>query len=160
MPKTRHLLREEITYSGARNKEINVLHKLKYYEQQNRFFSAVNDERDWMKAILAHHLGLDSPNACRIADRDEWLHGTFNLCVPVTIENWKRRPQSGQRLILRFPLPYHVGEAFRPGNADEKIRCEAGTYAWLQQNCPDVPIPRLYGFATATGETVWSYILT
>ncbi|OJJ83831.1 uncharacterized protein ASPGLDRAFT_66777 [Aspergillus glaucus CBS 516.65] len=152
MPKTQHLLREEITYPGARNKEINVLHKLRYYEQQNRFFSAVNDERDWMKAIVAHRLGLDSPNACRIADRDEWLNGTFNLCVLVTIENWKRRPQSGKLLILHFPLPYHVGEAFWPENADEKIRCEAGTYAWLQQNCLDVPIPRLYGFATATGK--------
>lgn len=46
MSKTRHLLREEIAYSDGRYKEINVLHKLKYYEQQNRSFSAVNDERE------------------------------------------------------------------------------------------------------------------
>jgi hypothetical protein len=51
-------------------------------------------------------------------------------------------------------LPYRVGEAFRPGNGDKKVRCEAGTYAWLQENCADVPIPRLYGFALSTGETV------
>jgi len=25
-----------------------------------------------MKAIVTHHLGLDSPNACRIADQDDW----------------------------------------------------------------------------------------
>lgn len=38
--------------------------------------------------------------------------------------------------------------------AMKKIRCEAGTYAWMQKNCPDIPIPRLYGFATSTGEAV------
>ncbi|KAH8729162.1 hypothetical protein BGZ61DRAFT_529415 [Ilyonectria robusta] len=39
-----------------------------------------------------------------------------------------------------------VGEASCPRNVDEKLRCEAATYIWLQQNCPDVPIPRLFGF--------------
>ncbi|KKK15094.1 hypothetical protein AOCH_005603 [Aspergillus ochraceoroseus] len=42
---------------------------------------------------------------------------------------------------------------FRPGNGDEKVLCEAGTYAWLQDNCPDVPIPHLYGFGLSTGES-------
>lgn len=58
---------------------------------------------------------------------------------------------------MRFPLPYRVGESFRTGNCDEKIRCEAGSYAWLQKNCPNVPIPKLYGFALSTGETVWIF---
>jgi hypothetical protein len=38
----------------------------------------------------------------------------------------------------------------------KKIRCEAGTYAWLQENCPDVLIPKLYGFSLSTAETVWA----
>ncbi|KMP06280.1 hypothetical protein CIHG_09202 [Coccidioides immitis H538.4] len=56
--------------------------------------------------------------------------------------------------MIRFPLPYRIGEDFGPGNADEKIRCEAGTYASLQGNCFDIPIPRLYGFALSDGETL------
>lgn len=55
--------------------------------------------------------------------------------------------------MLRFPLLYRVGDAFRPGKRDEKVRCEAGAYAWLEENCPDVPILKLYGFSTSTGET-------
>jgi hypothetical protein len=51
-------------------------------------------------------------------------------------------------------LPYRIGEDCCPGNGDEKVRCEAGTYAWLQENCPTVPIPRLYGFGLSTGQTV------
>jgi hypothetical protein len=35
---------------------------------------------------------------------------------------------------------------FRPGNVDEKLRTEAATYIWLQSNCPNIPVPRLFGF--------------
>ncbi|KAJ5579567.1 uncharacterized protein N7459_005552 [Penicillium hispanicum] len=150
---TRRLLREEITYSLAKEREVNILHQLGYFDQQSRFFSHLYGRREWMKAVIAHHLGLGSTDMCHIANMEDWFRGSFNVCIPVTIDNWKGRRQPGHRVILRFPLPYRVGEGFRPGNGDEKIKCEAGAYAWLQQNCPDVPIPRLYGFAMSTGET-------
>ncbi|RLL93487.1 hypothetical protein CFD26_100822 [Aspergillus turcosus] len=73
------------------------------------------------------------------------MHGSFNLIVPVTVEEFGR-------VIIRFPLPYRVGDSFHPGNSDEKVKCEAGTYAWLQQECPTIPIPRLYGFGLTTGQ--------
>lgn len=79
-----------------------------------------------------------------MADIKSWYHGGFNVCIPVTISAWEGKELPGQRVLIRFPLPYRVGEAFRPGNGDEKIRCEAGAYAYLQENCPEVPIPRLY----------------
>ncbi|KAE8351727.1 hypothetical protein BDV28DRAFT_136480 [Aspergillus coremiiformis] len=94
------------------------------------------------------HLGLNSPTACHVAPENNWLYGSFNVCVPVAIDDWDE-----ERVLIRFPLPYRVGEAARPGNGDEKIRSEAGTYTWLQENCPDVPIPHLYGFGLSTGET-------
>lgn len=56
--------------------------------------------------------------------------------------------------MIRFPLPYRIGENCSLGNADETIRHEVGTYAWLQENCPIVPIPRLYGFGLSTCQTV------
>ena len=45
-----------------------------------------------------------------------------------------------------IPLPYRVGETFWPDNADEELRCVAGTYVWLQQPASSISIPRLYGF--------------
>ncbi|KAH8593060.1 hypothetical protein B0O99DRAFT_715281 [Bisporella sp. PMI_857] len=33
-----------------------------------------------------------------------------------------------------------------PGTVDEKLSSEAGTYVWMQDRCPDVRIPQLYGF--------------
>lgn len=97
-------------------------------------------------------LGLSSSDKCHVSEVRYWLRGSFNICIPISIQNSRQQPR--KRVILRFPLPYRIGDDFRPGNGDEKIQCEAGTYAWLQQNCPDIPIPRLYGFALSTGETV------
>ena len=154
MDRTRRLLREEITFSLAKEREVSILHQLGYFDRQRRFFSYLDTRRDWMKAVVAQHLSLDSADVCYIVKIEDWFRGSFNICVPITIVNWKRRQQPGKRVILRFPLLYRVGDDFRPRNGDEKIQCEAGTYVWLQQNCPEIPIPRLYGFALSTGETV------
>ena len=155
MPVTRRLLRQDITYSSAKNKEINILHCLGYPGKETQFFNLLNSRRTWISAIVAHHLNLDSPDACHVADVGDWLHGSFKVCIPVTIVgSWKGKQQFGERVLLRLPLPYRVGEAFRPGNADEKVRCEACSYAWLKDNCSDIPIPHLYGFALSTNETV------
>jgi len=59
-----------------------------------------------------------------------------------------------QRVLIRFPLPYRVGDKVCPGNGDEKVRCEAATYAWMQKECPSIPIPQIYGFALSTGQCV------
>lgn len=150
MPKTRQLLRKEVTYSDIKDEEFNMLHKLGYHAAKTQFFEHLHSKRDWMKAVICHHLGLDSPNDCQVAPPDWWLHGSFNVCIPVMIGSWNNK-----KLLMRFPLPYRVGEAFRPGNCDEKIRCEAGAYSWLEKNCPEIPIPKLYGFALSTGEMVW-----
>lgn len=146
--------RGEITYSTAKAEEVNILHRLRYPAEEVKFFNHINNKRSWTKAVVAHHLNLRSPTLCQVADVKSWYHGSFNVCIPVTISPWEGKEQPGQRVLIRFPLPYRVGEAFRPGNGDEKIRCEAGAYAYLQENCPEVPIPQLYGFATSDGETV------
>ncbi|KZF22295.1 hypothetical protein L228DRAFT_211288 [Xylona heveae TC161] len=145
MPKTRRLLNKEITLSAALNDESNILQKLTYWEKRDRLYDHVLRHSESIQAITAHHLGLGNSSACIISRPQEWLHGSFNLCVPMTIEDWKKR------IMIRFPLSYRVGEEVCPGNGDEKIRCEAATYAWLEENCPTVPIPQLYGFGLSTG---------
>ncbi|KXG46373.1 uncharacterized protein PGRI_052290 [Penicillium griseofulvum] len=143
----RRLLRREVTYSDVKDEELNILPQLDYYAKQVQFFTHLRDKSDWMRAVVAHHLNLSSPDVCEVSAIEDWLHGSFNLCVPITIGS-----QQNKRVLLRFPLPYRVGEAYNPGNGDEKIRCEVGTYAWLQENCSEIPIPQLYGFALSSGE--------
>lgn len=145
----RRLLHRKITYAQAVSDESNILHKLAYWGLRHRFFADLSKKKDLIEGAVAHHLGL-LPKACHISDDCDWVHGTFNVCIPILIDDLR----GATRVLLRLPLPFRVGEQFRPGNADEKLRCEAGAYAWLQQNCPNVPIPKLYGFALSSGQTV------
>lgn len=152
MPRSLPLLHGNITLSAAKEKETNILHALGYWHQQSDFFSHLQQNRESIKSVVLHHLGLSSSGTCHVAEQNDWIHGSFNICIPITLSSRGRAPE--KRLVIRFPLPYRVGEEFRPGNADEKLRCEAATYAWLQENCPDIPIPHLHGFGLSTGEKV------
>lgn len=90
------------------------------------FFVFLYGHRSDIAELVSGHLGLDQPNQCRVADVKEWIHGSFNVCIPVYVENWKSC--SAKPVLIRFPLPYKVGESAYPGNADEKLRCEAATF--------------------------------
>lgn len=142
----------EITYSSAKHQEINILHEMTLWEEMQKFLSHVYRRREVIQSIAAFHLGVSTKENCHIAPRNDWIQGSFNLCIPIVVQHGNHRPD--QRVIIRLPLPYRVGETFHPGNADEKLRCEAGAYIWLQENCPDVPIAHLYGFGLSTGQSV------
>ncbi|RDW68765.1 uncharacterized protein DSM5745_08525 [Aspergillus mulundensis] len=94
-------------------------------------------------------MNLNKRQTCRVGEVKDWISGSFNVCIPVDIDG--QDGNASKRVLIRFPLPYKVGESQHPGNADEKLRCEAATFIWIQQNCPSVPIPRLWGFAFAQG---------
>ncbi|KAI2785775.1 hypothetical protein POX_h09534 [Penicillium oxalicum] len=53
------------------------------------------------------------------------------------------------RDLIRGIIAHHLYRR----NADEKVRCEAGTYAWIEENCADITIPKLYGLRLSTGQT-------
>lgn len=147
MTRSRSLLHKEITYEEANETETNILHQLGNPEERRKFYYLIYEHRDLIQRRVAHHLGLRSTSACRIEDPKTWIQGTFNFCVPVTVDNERR-------VLIRFPLPCRIGDKAYPGNSDEKLRCEAATYAWMQQKCPGVQVPTLYGFALSTGQSV------
>ncbi|PGG97357.1 hypothetical protein AJ79_09228 [Helicocarpus griseus UAMH5409] len=146
MVRTRHLRRgQEVTYSWAKTRENNLLIALDDYDQTRRYFNRFIEHSALIQQAVAHHLGI-SPKECELDEASNWMSGSYNLCIPVLVRGQKQ-------VLMRFPILHRVGESFRPGNADEKIQCEAGTYAWLKENCSSVPVPRLYGFALSTGQT-------
>lgn len=146
MAKTLPLLKGTITLDQALSDDDNLLAALGYPRQKREFWNYLSAHKAEIEAAVSFHLNVK----CRVADEGTWLSGSYDVCVPVHIS-----PPSTLRVVLvRIPLPYKLGEAFRPGNVDEKLRCEAASYIWLQQNCPDIPIPFLYGFGLPDGQTV------
>ena len=149
---TRNLLAGPITLSAAKSKSSNVLHALRFVQQKDAFYSRIESHRHLLPDVIAHHLNTESANIT-ISGQEYWRHGSFNLCVPVLVNN-SANPTLPQFVMIRFPLPYRVGEVTHPGNSDEKINSEAASYAWIQEHCPSVPIPHLYGFGLSTNERV------
>ncbi len=142
----------EITLDAAREEEQDMLLRLTYWNKRIEFLAYLLDHRAEIEAVVSYHLGLGETGSCCLAPLNDWVHGSFNICLPVYVENWKIRPE--KRLMIRFPLPYKVGEEDFSGNAEEKLHCEAATYIWIQENCPDVPIPQLWGFAFEDSQCV------
>lgn len=142
---TLRTLDDEITLDAALEEEHDMLRRLTYWEKRFDFLVYLLDRSAEIEAVVSYHLGLSGTGSCYLAPLDDWVHGSFNICLPVYIRN--RSKCREKRVIIRFPLPYKVGEETFPGNADEKLRSEAATYIWIQKNCPDIPIPQLLGFA-------------
>ena len=147
------LLRGSITLADALQKDDNILLELSYPEKRLNFYLDLYQRRSVIEALVAHHLRLPL-QACKTAEVKEWIHGSFNVCIPVDIILVGRHHSLAKKVIIRIPLPYKLGESCHPGNAEEKLRCEVATYAWIQQNCPTVPIPRLLGFGFPGGHSV------
>jgi hypothetical protein len=81
-----------------------------------------------------------------IAKDRRYSNATREEDMPVPVDNWNKHP--GRRVLVRFPLPYKIEESTCRGNADKKLRCEAATFIWIGDHCPDVPIPYLWGFGS------------
>jgi hypothetical protein len=137
--------RESITYDEARDDDShNMLVELTYPDKEAKFFDFIHSRSSLIESRVSHHLHVSRSRCHMDKDHNQWMKGSFNLCVPVKIDGFGR-------VIVRLPFLYRVGGK---ENGDEKVRCEAGTYAWMQQNSPMVPIPRLHGFALASGHCV------
>ena len=146
------LLQGRTTLTNALEEEENMLFRLAYPSQRFEFFFWILQHRKDFEAIVSSHLSLAANEICRVGKVEEWKHGSFNVCIPMYIDNWSRSPKS--RVLLRIPLPYKVGESAYPGNANEKLRTEAATFVWIEDNCPDVPTPHLWGFGFPGGQSV------
>ncbi|GAM85142.1 hypothetical protein ANO11243_031460 [Dothideomycetidae sp. 11243] len=133
-----------ITYDSAKDRETNILQEIRFAGEKQRFFDYLEHSQGLISATVARHLRV-STHACKIDERKYWIYGSFNVCINVWIDR-------GPDVLIRFPLPFQIKEDICPGNADEKVRCEVAMYVWLQENCPDVPIPFLYGFGVSKAQ--------
>lgn len=133
-----------MTLTQALADDDNILARLPLPEQKAAFWKSIAARKSDIEAAIRHQLGVEW---CHMCVMDAWNSGSFNVAIPVLL-------RSQGAVFLRIPLPYRVGEDYVPGNAEEKLRTEIATYAWLEANCPDIPIPTLHAFGLPGGATV------
>jgi len=113
----------EITLDEALQEERNMLHRLTYWQKKFDFLLYLYEQKEEIESVVSSHLCLKRTLECRLTDPVDWIHGNFNLCLPVLIKSSGIEPL--RRVIIRFPLPFKLGELEFPGNSDENLRCEA-----------------------------------
>lgn len=59
-----------------------------------------------------------------------------------------------QKVIFRCPMPHKLAEARYPGSIHEKLSSEVGAYIWVEENCPEIHSPHLFGFGMLDGRHV------
>ncbi|KAK2756955.1 hypothetical protein FQN54_004923 [Arachnomyces sp. PD_36] len=148
--------RRPITLSTAEEEEEDMRAELQYNRKTADFVDEFIVNKDEIKALVATHFGLPRPDLVRVSNFFDgpkilWIYGSFNLCIPVYIYGREGLPPS--KIAFRVPLPHKIGEEAFPGNAEEKLRSEAATYAWISENCPTIPIPKLRGFGLPGGRS-------
>ena len=136
--------RPPITYQSALDTDSNIIHEVEHARAAKAQYQQLWGERCVIGALVKHHLGLDDRDTCIVADSHQWIRGSFNICIPIEVKS--QSPGSCRKVMLRCAMPYKLAEAANPGSVDEKTSCEVGTYAWIQERCPDIRIPHLYGF--------------
>jgi hypothetical protein len=122
----------------------NVLVPMRYPALQEEFWRSIEADKANIEEMIRLQLGVRS---CRLSVREVWRSGSFNVAIPIRLPKMRT-------IFLRLPLPYRIGEDKCPGNAEEKLRTEIAAYLWLQEHCPDVPIPVLHAFGLPDGSTV------
>lgn len=131
----------DVSFESARYMEEDVSKRIRQHYQTvaAKEQLAQHSERGLISGLVAHHFGINgwfTKKRCVGEPVDNWLRGSFNLCVPVRVGD--ADGHSSQRVLLRCPMAHKLS-----GMVEEKMICEVATYIWMQENCPEMPIPRL-----------------
>lgn len=138
-----------IVFSSAQRSEENVIQRIAWRTGADAVTShlASQSKQGRIASLVAHHLGIKETR-CVETPAKNWLHGSFNVCLPVNIRD--APPEDpGSRLILRIPMAHRL-----KGMVVQKMRCEVATYIWMQENCSDVRIPLLFALGFPDGRHV------
>ncbi|KAK4145988.1 uncharacterized protein C8A04DRAFT_26148 [Dichotomopilus funicola] len=140
-----------IGLNDAQESEEDIIRRIAWYTAAAAATAELEEQskEGIISNLASHHLGIRA-SRCIVEPTRNWPRGSFNQCVFIGIHArsiWgKIAETSSSRLLLRVPSAHRL-----VGMVEEKMRCEVATYIWMQENCPDVPIPRLYGFGFPDG---------
>lgn len=147
-----------ITEQEALDTDTDIIPKLHQKRESDKFRQKLQSSLSHIRELISRHLQIPESDFV-IAEPSGWIEGAFNICLGIGISK-ERYPHLPQRALIRFPMPFNIGEGFAPGAMDEKLRCEAATYIWMRENCPNIPLPRLLGMGFPGSRTVRAQSVT
>ncbi|KYK57534.1 hypothetical protein DCS_04545 [Drechmeria coniospora] len=146
-PKLNLVGRHPITIDSALEEEKNVINWASYGPATDKLYDHLWTQRRAIEALIQHHLALGKRDTCTVLPPQHWIRGSFNICILVEI--YSALPSN--KVLFRCPIPHKLAEARYPGTIDEKLGCEVGAYIWVQEHCPEIRSPDLFGFGFLDG---------
>lgn len=143
-----------LTLQAALEAQIDILPDLTALQNTVSFRrDKLEARRSQIQDIISRHLNIPSTKFV-LSQTSQWIYGGFNICLPIEILDTlsSRLPR---KALIRFAMPHAVGESYNHGAVNEKVRCEAANYVWLERECPAVPIPRLLGMGFPGSRSVF-----
>lgn len=134
--------RKPITYESALKKDANIISQTAHFQAAEELCQTLWDQKHTIQALVKYHLRLGSRDTCIVKAQDQWIRGSFNICIPVEV----RSTRFHKKFIFRCPMPHKLAEDKYPGTVDEKLSSEVGMYVWMQDRLPHIRIPYLYAF--------------
>lgn len=141
---------DPITLDEALSEERNIINLHSYGPATKSLYLELWKQRSSIEAIVKHHLALGEQDTCEVLSPRNWIQGNFNVCVFVKVDSCS----SSRTVIFRCPMPHKLAEARYPGSINEKSSCEVGAYIWVEENCPEIRAPHLFGFGFSDGRDV------
>lgn len=143
------------SYKSAAAKETDAIKTIKDNRKTMSFCKYLLGCKTDVETLTAHHLGLASGQRCVMLGLQEWIAGRFNVCIPVSVTD---TDGTCRKVMMRCAIPHMMAEDTHPGTIEEKMRCEVATYAYFQEECPEIPIPHLFGFCLPDGQKVHTLV--
>lgn len=75
--------RKPITFESALKKDASIISQAVYLEAATELYQSLWDQRQTIEALVRHHLRLTNRDICIINAKNEWIRGSFNVCMPV-----------------------------------------------------------------------------
>ncbi|UNI25035.1 hypothetical protein JDV02_010744 [Purpureocillium takamizusanense] len=153
MPTTLNLAGQgPVTLDWALAEERDVIDWASYRPAADRLIQDLWSQKDTIEALIRYHMCLTKRDDCVVLPPQHWIQGAFNMCIFAEI-TYGGSAKSGntRRVVFRCPMPHKLAEARSPGTIDEKMGCEIGAYAWVEDHCPEIPSPHLFGFGLTNG---------
>lgn len=141
-----------VTLEWALAEERNVVKWATYEPATENFIKDLWSQKDTLEKLIRYHMNLGMRYECNVLPPQNWIQGGFNICVFAEVSSIAGNKTS--QIILRCPKPHKLAEDRYPGTIDEKMGCEVGAYAWVQDKCPEIRIPHLFGFGLSNGQHV------
>jgi len=131
-----------VTLDWAPAQESNVINWSTYGPAAGKLVQDLWSQRETIQELIRYHLKLGQLYECTVLPLKHWIQGGFNICVMVEVRTLCTSNEAF-RVVFRCPMPHKLAETHYPGTVNEKMGCEVGAYAWVEEHCPEIPSPHL-----------------